>query len=75
MLPVEGHGSARRTFGSPLLLRRRHRSLASLWRAGINQWVKCAPELHQDLNPALGTEVFVSDQRPIVVRFDLEGAI
>ena len=47
--------------GPRLLLRRRHRCVASLWRAVINHWVKCAPELDQDLSPALGTDVFVSD--------------
>jgi exonuclease III len=32
-------------------------------------------EIDHDLNPALGTDGFVSDHFPIVVRFDLEGPI
>jgi hypothetical protein len=34
-----------------------------------------AVEIDHDLNPALGTDGFVSDHFPIVVRFDLEGPI
>ena len=32
-------------------------------------------EIDQDLNPALGTDGFVSDHFPIVVRFDLQGPV